>query len=102
MGVSGQHHAPAALYPRGKDPRHPLDRRLGGPRSRSGKVEEKSFAYVEDRTPVVQFVANYYTEWATPAPAINKYLHINTCPVRMQEYENKTLYMLDKTMDDER
>jgi hypothetical protein len=26
MGVSGQHHAPAALYPRGKDPRYPLYR----------------------------------------------------------------------------
>jgi hypothetical protein len=35
-GVSGQHHAPAALYPRGKGPRYPLDRRLGGPQSRSG------------------------------------------------------------------
>jgi len=35
-GVSGQRHAPAALYPRGKDPRYPLDRRLGGPQSRSG------------------------------------------------------------------
>jgi hypothetical protein len=29
-GVSGQRHAPAALYPRGKrPPRYPLDRRLG-------------------------------------------------------------------------
>jgi hypothetical protein len=36
MGVSGQHHAPVALYPRGKDPRYPLYRRLGGPQSRSG------------------------------------------------------------------
>jgi hypothetical protein len=35
MGVSGQRHAPAALYPRGKDRRYPLDRRLGGPQSRS-------------------------------------------------------------------
>jgi hypothetical protein len=26
---------PAALYPRGKDPRYPLNRRLGGPQSRS-------------------------------------------------------------------
>jgi hypothetical protein len=34
-GVSGQRHAPAALYPRGKDPRYPLDRKLGGPQSRS-------------------------------------------------------------------
>jgi hypothetical protein len=36
MGVCGQRHAPAALYPRGNDPRYPLDRRLGGPQSRSG------------------------------------------------------------------
>jgi hypothetical protein len=36
MGVSGQRHAPAALYPRAKDPRYPLYRRLGGPQSRSG------------------------------------------------------------------
>jgi hypothetical protein len=35
-GVSGQRHAPAAFYSRGKDPRYPLDRRLGGPQSRSG------------------------------------------------------------------
>jgi hypothetical protein len=34
--VSGQRHAPAALYPRGKDLRYPLYRRLGGPQSRSG------------------------------------------------------------------
>jgi hypothetical protein len=27
---------PAALYPRGKDPRYPLYRRLGGPQIRSG------------------------------------------------------------------
>jgi hypothetical protein len=35
-GLSGQRHAPAALYPRGNDPRYPLYRRLGGPQSRSG------------------------------------------------------------------
>jgi hypothetical protein len=35
--VSGQRHAPAALYLRGKDPRYPLDRRLGGLHSRSGR-----------------------------------------------------------------
>jgi hypothetical protein len=34
-GVSGQCHAPAAFYPRGKEPRYPLGRRLGGPQSRS-------------------------------------------------------------------
>jgi hypothetical protein len=36
IGVSGQRHAPVALYPWGKDPRYPLDRRLRGPHSRSG------------------------------------------------------------------
>jgi hypothetical protein len=33
MGVSGQRHAPAALYPRGKDSRYPFDRKLVGPRA---------------------------------------------------------------------
>jgi hypothetical protein len=36
LGVSGQRHAPTAVYPRGKDPWYPLDRRLGGPQSWSG------------------------------------------------------------------
>jgi hypothetical protein len=36
-GVSGQHHAPAALYPRVEDPQYPLYRSLGGPQSRSGR-----------------------------------------------------------------
>jgi hypothetical protein len=34
--VSGQRHVPAVLYPRGKDPRYPMYRRLGRPQSRSG------------------------------------------------------------------
>jgi hypothetical protein len=43
MEVTGQLHAPAAL-PQGKSPGHPLDRRLGGPQSRSGHSggEEKN------------------------------------------------------------
>jgi hypothetical protein len=35
-GVSGQRQAPAALYPRRKDPWYTLDRRMGGPQSWSG------------------------------------------------------------------
>jgi hypothetical protein len=35
-GVSGQRHAPAALYPGGKYSRYPLYWRLGGPQIRSG------------------------------------------------------------------
>jgi hypothetical protein len=37
--VSGQLHAPATLL-RGKSPQSPLDRRLGGPQIRSGRLEE--------------------------------------------------------------
>jgi len=40
MGVSGQHHAPAALPP-GKT-RYPLCRRLGGLQGRSGRVRKIS------------------------------------------------------------
>jgi hypothetical protein len=40
MEVSGQLHAPAAL-PQGKSPYYPLERRLGGPQSRSGLSDEE-------------------------------------------------------------
>jgi hypothetical protein len=63
-GVSGQRHAPAMLYPQGKDPRYPLDRRLGGEASElvwAQRLDEESYASAEDRTPVVQSVARYYT-----------------------------------------
>jgi hypothetical protein len=55
-GVCGQRHAPAALYPRGKGPRYPLDRRLGGHQSWSGyRGQRKSpFASTGDRTPISQ------------------------------------------------
>jgi hypothetical protein len=43
MLVSCQLHTPAAL-PRGKSPRYPLDRRLGGPQSWSGRCDEKNLA----------------------------------------------------------
>jgi hypothetical protein len=40
MDVSGQIHAPAALPP-GKEPQYSLDRRLGGPQTRSGRGGEE-------------------------------------------------------------
>jgi hypothetical protein len=40
MEVSGQLHAPAAL-PQGKSPWYPLNRRLGGSQSRSGRGGEE-------------------------------------------------------------
>jgi hypothetical protein len=59
MGVSGQRHAPAALYPRGKDPRYTLYRRLGGPQSRSGQ-RKNPFASAGDRTSIDQRDTSIY------------------------------------------
>jgi hypothetical protein len=50
MGVSGQRHAPAGLYPF----RYPLDKRLGGPQSRSGRRGKKKnlpLSGIEPRSP---------------------------------------------------
>jgi hypothetical protein len=70
MGVSDQHHAPAALYPRGKDlPVSILQDAAWAPEPVwTQRLEEKSFASVGDRTPVVQSVVSHYTDWAIPAP----------------------------------
>jgi hypothetical protein len=80
MGVSGQRHAPAALYPRRKDPRYPLNRRLGGPQSRSGRRGQKKSPLPLsgiDR-PIVQLVVGHYTAWATAAQYT---LHAHTMSV---------------------
>jgi hypothetical protein len=46
MGVSGQHHDPAALLP-AKEPRCPLSRGLGGLQNPSGRFgEAKNLRYV--------------------------------------------------------
>jgi hypothetical protein len=73
-GVSGQRHTPAALYPRGRTPRYPLDRRLDGPQRWSGhkSLDENSLG-IEPRSAVVR----YYTDWASPAPSFNVILNFN-------------------------
>jgi hypothetical protein len=54
---------PGRALPPGKVPRYPLDRRLGGPESRSAhRLQEKSFSSADDRTPVVQSVVTRYTD----------------------------------------
>jgi hypothetical protein len=70
MEVGGQRHGPAALLP-GKKP-YPLYRRLGGPKSRSGRVRKISPPPgFYPRT--VQSVASRYTDYAIPAPAELEY-----------------------------
>jgi hypothetical protein len=60
--VSGQLHAPAAL-PLGRSPRYPLDRRLGGPQSLSGRGgEEKNSKPLSGiESPIIQSVAQSCT-----------------------------------------
>jgi hypothetical protein len=70
LGTSGQLHAPAALSP-GKEPPYPLDRRLSGPQSRSGRLGEEKILHYRDSNSdpsVVQSVASRYTDYAIPAP----------------------------------
>jgi hypothetical protein len=64
MGVSGQHHTPTALYPRGKGPPVPIVQEAGWEPEPvwTQRLEEKSSASVGDRTPVVQSVVRHYTE----------------------------------------
>jgi hypothetical protein len=68
--MSGQLHAPAALL-RGKNPRYPLGRRLGGPQNRSGRRgEEKNLALTGTRNfdpSAVQPLASRYTDCVIPA-----------------------------------
>jgi hypothetical protein len=74
MEVSGQLHAPAGLTA-GKEPLYPLDRRVGGPQSRSGRSGEEKNSQPPSResnprTPIVQPVAQRYTDWATTVPVL--------------------------------
>jgi hypothetical protein len=68
MDVIGQLHAPAALPP-GKSPWYPLDRRLGRLQSRSGHSDEEKNSHPLPglEPPIIQPVAQRYTDWATPA-----------------------------------
>jgi hypothetical protein len=71
MEVSGQLRALDALPP-GEEPWYPLDRRMGGPQSWSGRgVEEKNsqlLSGIESNHLIVQPVASSYTDWAISAP----------------------------------
>jgi hypothetical protein len=59
---------PRQLYPRGKEPRYPLVRGLGGPQIRSGRREENSWPYRDSNSDpsVVQKVASRYCQQISP------------------------------------
>jgi hypothetical protein len=62
---------PRPLYSQGKGPWCPLDKRLGGPQSRSGRGGKKKNSQPRresnPRTPIVQPVAQRCTDWAIMA-----------------------------------
>jgi hypothetical protein len=72
MGVSGQRHAPAALYPGEMTPGTHWTGSWVSPRAEpiwTQGLEEKSSAPAPagDRTPIVQPVVRHYTAWAAAA-----------------------------------
>jgi hypothetical protein len=62
---------PLPLYPQGKNPFYPLDRRLGGPQIRSGRGGD---AGTRNLDYLVRILALYH--WANPAPIL---VHITSC-----------------------
>jgi hypothetical protein len=75
MGVSGQGHAQAALYPRGKDPTVPIVQEAGWApepvwtQRIEGNILCPRRGSNPDR-PVVQSVARHYTAWANPVVVV--------------------------------
>jgi hypothetical protein len=69
-----------SLYPQGKSPRYPLDRRLGGPQNRPARSGENSWPYRDSNSEasVVQPVSSHYTGYCIPAPINNWYNYITT------------------------
>jgi hypothetical protein len=70
MKVSGQLHDLDRFTTREKAPWYPLDRRMGGPQSRSGRGGEEIYSQPLPgfETPIIQTVAQRYTDWAIAAP----------------------------------
>jgi hypothetical protein len=74
MEVSARLKVPATLFP-GKEPPNPLDGKLGGPQSRSGRDGEEKHSYplAGLESPIVQPVAQRYTTELSRNLALCKY-----------------------------
>jgi len=102
MKVSGQFHAPVALF-QGKSPWYPLDRRLGGSHSRSGHGgEEKNSSPCREsnpRTPIVQPVAQCYSLPAIPSLKRCKTFHLANSKARRHncsDFRTNKLFSMNK------
>jgi hypothetical protein len=67
MEVSGQLHAPAGLHQR-KSPWYPFDRRLGGPKSQSGRGGDEKISppVLGLESPINQPIVQRYTNDLSP------------------------------------
>ena len=85
--MSGQQHAPAALYPPGKT-RYPFYRRLGGPQGWSGRVENLVPTRIRSRT--VQPVVSCYTDWATRPTSWRRWVNQSMWTLSFTHKKDKT------------
>jgi hypothetical protein len=87
MEVYGQFHA-RPLYPHGKKPWYPFDRRLGGSQSRSGRGGEEKNSQPQPglEPPIIQPVAPALYHWAMPAHLVKQSVNIcNTDAILREE-----------------
>jgi hypothetical protein len=94
-GVSGQHQPPAALYPRKKNPRYPLDRRLGGPRAGlDAKARRKILCFCRGSYPgrSVRSQILYWLSYPGSNSSWNYLLMKKICIVRSAYFDNKFYY----------
>jgi hypothetical protein len=70
---------PPPLYPQGKKPWHPLDRRLGGPQSRSGRGgEEKNSQPLPGLEPLIIQPAAQRWPYFNRSVNSNRYIKLKT------------------------
>jgi hypothetical protein len=86
---------PGPLYPQGKSPRYPLNRRLGGPQSRSGRggEEKNSQPLPGFEAPIIQPVARRYTTELSGLCAVRSSEMLASCHIttRCQNPEDRNL-----------
>jgi hypothetical protein len=86
---------PLPLYPQGKNPWYPLDRRLVGPRAIPDTVMRKissSHRESNHRTPIIQPVAQRYTNWVIKALKVNEFNNQKQARAKITLHHNKCLH----------
>jgi hypothetical protein len=93
--VSGQLHVPAAL-PQAKSSWYPLDRRLRGPQSRSGRGgdEENSRPLLGIERPIIKPIAQRYTHCISANTCVFQRLSLGLSEKHSSSFENVIVYFI--------